>query len=565
MHELKQLNVYALGGKAWFDRLYVRNFDCFFGCLAKLVQVIEETDSVQNRYVDGGTHRRVLDLEQLARLHGLLYQAAVANVRYLSMGLPGAQDEYENCPLVVIYTAMAACTDFMRQHFPLVERDLYTTRPVDVPYCVRHGLVADGDTPIRHFSLQQLMCALQHIECSAHSLAFEPDLVAYIDALDVRVCDFLVRAMDATAHNVESYRVEYDRDLYTCNTATEYHLVVLMLGVRQLIETAVPLWRDEERMPPMSEDEETLVMAVRAKFIHEIQSVHSDIIEDSFYKMYTYQSITNSEGYLFLKANPLASRIEAGAIIRQFRNVPQWRRITETAARSVADFLFEPETDALGFKIAFALAADLIFSQTLRTTWFRHSADGHRLRLMDSGEFQVMIEDSYNVPIVLVLLNDACVLFKGRVTVFGQRDLDYYRALVHWLTIIRQELNGQYAKCRSVMPLVEALLCSKLEAPAKPRSALTPRDFTPQEESGYIEPRQIIAQMSAEQRPYRAPPAHTSRSTPMSIFMERSRAREHYDHITARIETKPQELDANSIVGDTDETGFPQTSRSAWT
>jgi hypothetical protein len=115
------------------------------------------------------------------------------------------------------------------------------------------------------------------------------------------------------------------------------------------------------------------------------------------------------------------------------------------------------------------------------------------------------------------------------------------------------------------MPLVEALLCAPSVPPPKPRAALTPRDFIGEEESGCIDPKRIIAEMDAERRPYRPPPTLTSRSTPLSIFMERSRAKAHYDHITARIETKPQELDANSIVGDTDETGFPQTSRSAWT
>lgn len=563
--------MHALVGKVWTDRLYVRNFSSFFHRLAQLLELLDEAHDASNRHEDG---QHILYCGQVKRLHDLLHTVAMTSIRSLSPGIPGAADEYEDCPLVVVYDGVAACVQFLRHFFPLTaEDDYYTLRPAAIPYCVTHGLAAVADAEIRCFTLQQLICALTLLEQSTHTIVYDEALVLYIDALDARVCDFLLCAMPDVAHNVESGRVPFDAELYTCSTAMEYQLVVLILAVRQLLESAAPLWRGETA--PHRPEDEVLVASVRAKFIAEIQSVHSDIVEENFYKRYTQDSIANSEGYLFLKSNPSTTRIEPGSIIRQFRNVPQWRRITETAARPVADFLFDPETDFLGFKIAFSLAADLIFNQTLRCSWFEFATDGDRVRGMGASDYQIFVEETYRAPVFVVVLNDACVVFRGRLTVFGRQHTDYYRALVHWLAIVQQDLNGQYRRYRPIAPLLEALFQTPTPS-APPRCAqssevagITRRDFVVSdgEESPCIDPTRILAELNAERREYRAPPpvALTAGDTPLSVFAQRSRARAEYEHISARIETKPQEIDANNIIGDTDETGFPTTARSAWT
>lgn len=571
--ELKDENVQFLAGKPWTDRLYVRNFSAFFHRLADILQLVDDAANASNRYVneETGENCRQFECNQIKRLHDFLHDMARNNVRYLSQGLPGANDEYEDCPLVVIYDGVATCVQFMRQFFPI--DDCYYKRPMDVPYCIQHELTTGADVEIRAFTLQHLLCALTHIEQSAHVLTYNEELLSYVDALETRVADFLLFAMSEVAHNAEGYRVPYADGLYTCNTATEYQLVVLILAVRQLMESAAPLWRDPESYMPDTADDEVLVGAVRAKFIVEIQSVHSDIVEENFYKRYTQESISNSEGYLFFKANPLSSRIEPGVIIRQFRNVPQWRRITETAARPVADFLFEPENDFLGFKIAFALAADLIFSQTLRISWFEVYTDGDRIRCMNSSDYQVFVEESYKIPLVVVLLNDACVMFRGRLSVFGRRHTDYYRALVHWLAIVQHEMSGFYRPHRPVAPLVDALFKEQLAEPRRravstETAGFTRRDFAVRDDdqSLCLDPEYILSELNAEQRPYRPPPIHgvISSVTPMSAFVRMCRAKADYEHVVARIDSKPQEIDANSIIGDTDETGFPMTARSAW-
>lgn len=566
LSELKEANVRFLAGKPWFDRLYIRNFSSFFHCLADLLEIIDDAYEALNRHGDA----RILQCDQVKRLHDFLHSMAVDNIRYLSPSIPGAADDYEDAPLVLIYDGVATCVQFLRQFFPT--DDYYSTRPADIPYCVRHELTAAADVEIRAFTLQQLIGALTQLEQSAHTLTYSEELVAYVDALDARVCDFLLFAMPDVAHNIESYRVQYAPDLYTCNTGTEYQLIVLILAVRQLIESAAPLWRDEEEEMPCSPDDELLVATVRAKFIAEIQSVHSDIVEENFYKRYTQESISNSEGYLFMKANPTSTRIEPGPIIRQFRNVPQWRRITETAARPVSDFLFEPELDFLGFKIAFMLAADLIFSQTLRASWFEFYADGNRVRAMNATEYQVFIDETYRVPIIVVLLNDACVMFRGSLTVFGRRHTDYYRAFVHWMAVVQHELGGCYKPHRTILPIVDALFREPV-LPPRHRPAhsevagISRRDFVTKdgEESPCIDPDRIIAELNAERRPYRPPPpvGFNNTATPISVFMRFKRAKADYEHAVALISTKPQEIDA-SAIGDTDEAGLPRASRSAW-
>lgn len=572
------MNLQAVAGKPWTDRLYVRKFSSFFQCLAQLLELVDDAYDAGNRYIDESTGqgRPILYCNQVKRLHDLLHTIALSNVRRLSAGIPGAPDEYEDCPLVVIYDGVAACVHFLRQFFPLdVEDDYYVRRPGDIPYCVQYGLAGVADAEIRAFTLQQLLCVLSHLEQSAHTIVYDDALTLFVDALDARVCDFLLYAMPDVAHNIENCRVAVGPDLFTCSTAMEFQLVVSILAVRQLLESAAPLWRGNELPVPPREEDAVLVAAVRAKFIAEIQSVHSDIVEENFYKRYTQDSIANSEGYLFLKANPSSTRIDPGSIIRQFRNVPQWRRITETAARPVVDFLFDADTDFLGFKIAFALAADLIFNQTLRCSWFEFFTDGTRIRNMNASDYQIFIEETYRAPIFVVLLNDACVMFRGRLTVFGRRHDDYYRALIHWMVIVQQELDGQYRRYRQIAPLVDVLFNTQIASapsragPSAEVAGITRRDFAVKEgeESYCIDPSRILSELNAERRAYRAPPALglLAGTTPLSVFAKRLRAKAEYEHITARIETKPQEIDANNIIGDTDETGFPTTARSAWT
>lgn len=502
----------------------------------------------------------------------MLYDIACNNIRFLSPGLPGAEDEYESCPLVIIYICIASCVTFMRQCFPSdsVDEDYYTLCPRDIPYCTKYDLSVVSDVPIQSFSLQELLCSMMHLERRTHSLSYSEELTLYVDALDMRVCDFLLCAMPDVAHNVEGCRIRYRQtELYTCNTSTEYQLVILILALRQMIESAVPVWRtsDAPEVPPRTEEDELLIRAVQAKFISEIQSVYGDSIEDAFYKMYTNQSISNSEGYLFFKANSVAARTEPGLIIRQFRDIPQWRHIADMAAHPVSNYLLDPSLDFLGFKIAFNLAANLFFKQTLKMPWFSFSTDGDNIRLMDGTQYRVLVEESFRVPIVVFLLNDACMFYKGRLTVYGRQPDDYYHALIQWMTIIRQDLDSQYQPCRSIMPLVDMLLDMKISAPARPSPDLDVTDFAENfQDSLYVDSRQILREMSTEVREYQAPPPviFSGQATPLSVFLEKSRARTEFEHISQRIETKPQEVNANSVLGDTDEAGFPQTSRSAW-
>jgi hypothetical protein len=554
----------VLASKPWFDRLYVQKFSAFFHYLSQLLIVLDAARDDSNRFSD--TEDRILSCDQVKRLHSLLYEVVRANVRYLSPGIPSSHDDYETSPLVVIYLGVASCVLFLRDFFSPDGTDYYHMCPQDIEYCIDNELNVVSDIPIKNFSLQELTCSLMNVEQRAHDLTYSEHLVDYIDALDARVCEFLVYALDEVSHNIESCRVRYrSTDLYTCATSTEYQLVILIMSLRQLVETAVPVWRTDSSLSwNRDADDNLLIETARNKFIVELQSVHSDIVSDKFYKEYTQRSIANSEGYLFLKANAIASRIEPGSIIRQFRTIPQWRHVADMAARPVVDFLFAPHADFLGFKIAFNLATDLVFSQTIKASWSEFSADGDTIRAMDDTQFDTFVEESYQCPVVLFLLNDACIFYKGQLTIYGRRHTDYYHALIQWVTIVRQNMNGEFRPCRSIMPLAAALFNETRTPPSSSSTSTGDEDFDSLSDSMWMPMSKIIDEMQAERREFRPPPEIGTPCVPLSVFMEKSRAKKEFEHIIERIETRPQELDANSILGDTDETGFPQTCRSAW-
>lgn len=524
-----------LADKAWCDHLYLQNFSSFFHRLVPVLGIIETAHRECNRYIDdNGNNVRAIECCQVKRCHGILYAVAMSTIRYLSPHLPNTRDEYANCPLTIIYGGIATCTLFLQEFFPYDDVSYFHKKQRDIPFCLENSLNIVMDATIDEFSLQELIYSMCHLEQSVHTLHYLPDIQQYVDALDLRVCTFLLNALPASSHNVESLRVLHGDDLYTCTTSCEYHLVTLILSLRQLVESAVPAIRTNPPLSIRSEEDIGNIKQIYLMFIKEIKSVYGDSIADKFYKLYTQESIARSEGYLFLKSNPMAKKVTAESTIRQFRNIPQWRAIAEDASRFLYHYLVDTSLPFLGFKLVFNLVLDLIFNQTVKTPWLSFCTTGETIRNMDMAEYKTFVETSYITPFFVVLLNDACIFYKNQLYIYGRQREDYYFTLIQWMNIISCERGGRVGKWGSVDVL---------------RSFLYDRNSTIGVDDTINDP---VEESELEEMVRK------------KIFSRKEIAYREYQTIISRTETRQQEVDASNTIGDIDERGLPSTSHSAW-
>lgn len=532
--QLADVNV-QLADKPWCDRLYLQKFSSFFHRLVPALGIIETAHNECNRYIDeNGNAKRAIECSQVKRCHGILYNLAMSTIRYLSYHLPNTPDEYANCPLTIIYGGIATCTLFLQEFFPYDDISYFQKNQKDIPFCLENSLNIVVDATINEFSIQELIYSMCHLEQSAHTLHYLPDFQQYVDALDLRVCQFLLNALPKSAHNVQSLRVFHSKKLYTCTTSCEYHLVVLILSLRQLVESAMPVLRSNDPILERTEEDIANIKQLYLIFIKEIKSVYGDTLADQFYKMYTQESITRSEGYLYLKSNPMAKKVTPESTIRQFRNIPQWRSIAENASRYLYHYIVDVSLPFLGFKLVFNLTLDLIFNQTVKSPWLSFCTSGDAIRNMDIPAYTAFVESSFITPFFVVLLNDACVFHKNQLYVYGHKQEDYYFALIQWMNMIACGHDGRVGKWGHVESLRSFLY---------DRNSVIGVDDTindPVEES---ELEEMVRK---------------------KLFSRKEIAHREYQTIISRTETRQQEVDASNTIGDIDERGLPSTSHSAW-
>ena len=403
--------------------------------------------------------------EVIKTLSEHLYSCCFLNIKSYSEQLREEDDPYETAPLLWIYNFIAAANrvvfDRWFQSAPPEDHTRYAfyyQNQDGIHFCKFYNLIVTVATRICDFNISELLKAFDQLETNLQFIAFDPDLILYMEALELRASDFLMRKQDTESLNVANLRVMHPRERwYTCTTACEYMLISRIISLRASLEGVLESFRDhlECHRYPFPEEMERVDIMYKC-MLAELQSVHSDKPQDDFTTAYERASVRASIGYQWMKENFGTTNPEPGATVNQFEGPEAWNAICKQGKLPIDRHFFEMK-DPLAFWLVFFAAVEMIIKATIKINWatgYSEHDEGCRvsdyfitdftLRTIDNRCLETILVRSHAVPIFIQSFNDAAVMLQGKLYVFGHRPIDYLRALHNWVDIIETVFSGMF-------------------------------------------------------------------------------------------------------------------------
>lgn len=451
--ELKAINL-TTQNKLWYTDINIAQFKKFAQLLTLITTLVDKCDVAKNLSPSGG---ELLGRKQVFNLYSFLYSKLVSSIKLLSPAVPTEMDKYENSQILGIYFSIATCVLFLNTHWPVNEDHEYYKKQTDISYCVDFNIVVSPIARVCDFSMEELITSLDQIELRIHDLQYHEDLVNYIDALEIRVCEFLLYLYDDKIHNSKAHSVEVEPGRFGCTTSAEYEIVIKLMSIREGLISSLESLRTHDASDHTIQDIH-LAKKIHSSLMNVCGDIYGDSIPQKFYDLYTEGSVTTSEGYSYYMIHGVNVRLDMPSIIRQFRNVQQWAAISATANIRLMDFIETPQVNFLAFKIIFNLLLDLAFAQSLEESWFDYFIKGSEIRRYPKNRLDAMIESSKKTPIFIESFNDACVMSDTKMYVFGNRPEDYFTAFAFWMEIVASKHQYRLKESILIYPLISLIL-----------------------------------------------------------------------------------------------------------
>lgn len=416
--------------------------------------------------------------ELLKTLSDHLYSNCFLNIKSYSEPLREEEDPYETTPLLFIYSFIASINRvvFDRWQYRATPDEkkkyaYYYSAQDSIDFCVDNQLIVTVGTCVCDYNISELLRAFDQLETKLHTLSFCAELVLYLEALELRAGDFLLRKQDAESLNVENLRVMHPTEgWFVCTTACEYMIITRALCLRAALEGVLESFRDHEQCirEPYAE-EMARVEIIFKTMLAEIQNVHSDKLQDDFIAMYERASIRTSVGYQWMKENFGTSFPEPGAAINQFEGAAAWNAICSQSKTAIDRHFYEMK-DPLAFWLIFFAVVEMMLKATVKVNWATSNADheegcrvsdyfitNYTLRTLEYGTLDTILLKSHTVPLFLQSFNDASIMLQGQLFIFGNRPIDYLRALHAWVDIIDTVFHGVFDSMADIHPFRKKL------------------------------------------------------------------------------------------------------------
>lgn len=451
--EIKGISL-ATQKKLWYDDIYINQFKKFAQLLTLITALVDKCDVASNVSPNGS---ELLGKKQVFNLYSFLYDKLVSSIKWISPAVPTETDKFANSQILGIYFSIATCVLFMNTYWPVDDQHEYYKKQTDISYCVDFNLVVSPIARVCDFSIEELITSLDQVELRIHNLQYHQDLVNYIDALEIRVCEFLLFLYDDKVHNSKAHRIELEPGKFTCTTSAEYEIVIKLMSIRDALVSSLESLRTHDASEHTTQDTH-LAKKIHSSLMSVCGDIYGDTIPQKFYDQFTEGSVTISEGYSYYMIHGVNVRLDMPSIIRQFRNVQQWAAISATANIRLMDFIAEPQQNFLAFKIMFNLLLDLAFAQTLEESWYDYFVRGSEIRRYPRNKLNAMIESSKKTPIFIESFNDACVMTGGHVYVFGNTPEDYFVAFSFWMEIVASKHAYRLKESILIYPLISLIL-----------------------------------------------------------------------------------------------------------
>lgn len=451
--EIKEINL-NVQSKLWYDDLYIAQFKKFAQLLTLITALIDKCDTKKNKSSSGS---QLLDKKHLFNLYSFLYNKLLSSVKWISPAVPTETDKFMNSQIVAIYFSIATCILFLKDYWPLHKDEPYYKKQTEITYCVDFNLVVSSVAKICDFSMEELITSLDQIELRIHELQYCQELVDYVDALEIRVCEFLLNLYDNKIHNSKAHRCVVKPGKYGCSTSAEYELIIKLISIRESLASSLISLRTHDASERTEQDIH-LAGKIHGTLISICGDIYGDTIPQKFYDKYTEEAVTTSEGYSYYMIHGVHVRLDMPSIIRQFRDIPQWGAISETANTPLLDFITKPQDNFLAFKILFNLLLELAFSRALEENWGDYFMKGSDVRRYPKNKLDATLEMSKKTPIFIESFNDACVLTGGELYVFGKEPEDYFSAFAFWMEVVASKHSYRLKESINIYPLISLML-----------------------------------------------------------------------------------------------------------
>ena len=451
--EIKTINLNTQN-KLWYDDVFIAQFKKFAQLLTLITTLIDKCDTQKNL---SSTGNQLLSKKQVFNLYSYLYNKLVSSIKWLSPAVPTETDKFMNSQILAIYFSIATCVLFLKEYWPLEPDNEFYKKQTDILYCKDFNLVVSSIARICDFSMEELVTSLDQIELRIHDLQYHEDLVNYVNALEIRVCEFLLYLYDDKIHNVKSHCSEVEPGRFGCTTSAEYEIVIKLMSVREALASSLECLRTHDASDHTLQDVH-LAKKIHASLMSLCGDIYSDTIPQKFYDKYTEETVTTSEGYSYYMIHGVHVRLDMPSIIRQFRNVQQWSVISAEANLPLVDFISKPHENFLAFKIIFHLLLDLAFAQSLEENWQEYFIKGSEIRRYPKNKLEATIESSKKTPIFIESFNDACVMTDGNMYVFGNEPEDYFTAFAFWMEIVASKHFYRLKESIIIYPLISLML-----------------------------------------------------------------------------------------------------------
>lgn len=512
----------------WYDKEYADRYMRFFSLLGDACEYFSRPNAPY-----------VVDLHSAKRLLNLLYAMASSSVVRLSMSHVNAKDPYMDSPLVALYLCVACCLLHVRQYGLFTGcRDFFIMEQQEIDYCMLNRLDIRHKVPLSRFTFNDVALSLLKIERSIHHLEYHPDLESYVDALDLRLCELMSHTNSTAMLDNPSYSVPLKDDgeqHHCCSTSGEYYLIVSVLAVRRELTGALPALRAEgsRRTLERQEDRE-MVEHLHRVFLRKCQNIHSDDADEAFVNAYKDKMTFRLEAYMFYKLNGPDARLDHASIVTQFRNRIHWDAISNEAYAPIDVHLEHPDKNCVAFRVIFMQMAELLFQQQLQISWLQFCLNGEAVHDMDDSTYADFVRRSHECPFFVQSFNDACIFYRGVLTVFGRQSVHYFHAFKEWLDIIVSEFNYVINRTQSVHLLIDYICDEARHVPTDVASSSSSTSANDDE-----------SRLSKKQ-------------------LDQRRAFATFRYILSAISHEQQAADASNTFGDVDSTGLENSAVCGW-
>lgn len=297
-----------------------------------------------------------------------------------------------------------------------------------IPYCLQWDLVKAPHASPSTMTHRQLVSSINALEDS-QNIPYTRELIEYVEALELRLAILCGNVWGDDVLDNPRGRVPHEEG-YVLNGTADIELHVKVSCLLIWLRTGLSELRREGRCIRNSVVDEERVEKCMMCMIAQSDIISSEDIINEFSSNYASKKVRMSEGLLF--------RMETGvddvtylSIINKYRSKEQCDSISAASKQPLSMVGRYPTLDHAAFVVWFNTVADILFLKYLEQSWAMHSFSSNEL-LTQTAQLQRMSRAS---PIFVESHNEARIVYKSKIDIFGNHYKHWIQAFLMWLDL----------------------------------------------------------------------------------------------------------------------------------